>query len=87
MVKYLLILFAVFSVIAAVAAVKDKRAAVRGGKRVPEARLLVFGLLGGAAAEFVVMAAIRHKTGKMRFMIGLPMMFLLHFALFLILAK
>ncbi len=87
MAKYLLIPLAVFSVIGAAAAVKDKSAAVRGKTRVPEARLLIYGLLGGAAAEFIVMAAIRHKTGKKKFMIGLPLMFLLHFALFLILIK
>ncbi|MBQ3900269.1 MAG: DUF1294 domain-containing protein [Clostridia bacterium] len=84
--KYLLIPLAVFSVIGAAAAVKDKRAAVRGERRVPEARLLLYGLLGGAAAEFIVMAAIRHKTRKKKFMIGLPVVALLHFALFLVLA-
>lgn len=85
--KYLLIPLAVFSVIGAAAAAKDKRAAVRGERRVPEARLLLYGLLGGAAAEFIAMAAIRHKTRKKRFMIGLPLMFLLHFALFLLLFR
>lgn len=83
--KYLLIPLAVFSVIGAVAAVKDKRAAERGKTRVPETRLMAYGLLGGAAVEFVVMAAIRHKTRKKKFMIGLPVVALLHFALFLVL--
>ncbi len=84
--KYLLIPLAVFSVIGAAAAVKDKSAAVRGERRVPEARLMAYGLLGGAAVEFVVMAARRHKTRKKKFMIGLPVVALLHFALFLVLA-
>ena len=85
--KYLLIPLAVFSVIGAAAAVKDKSAAVRGERRVPEARLLLWGLLGGAAAEFIVMAAIRHKTRKKRFMLGLPLMAAAHFILFLFLIK
>jgi uncharacterized membrane protein YsdA (DUF1294 family) len=87
MAKYLLIPLAVFSVIGAAAAVKDKSAAVRGKTRVPEVRLMAYGLLGGAAVMFVVMAAIRHKTGKKKFMIGLPVIVLLHFALFLFLIK
>ena len=85
--KYLLIPLAIFSVIGAAAAVKDKSAAVRGERRVPEARLLLYGLLGGAASEFIVMAVIRHKTRKKRFMLGLPLMAAAHFILFLFLIK
>ena len=85
--KYLLIPLVLFSVLGSAAAVKDKNAAVRGAERVPEARLLLYGLLGGAAAEFAVMAAIRHKTRKKRFMLGLPLMAAAHFILFLFLIK
>ena len=85
--KYLLIPLAVFSVIGAAAAVKDKSAAVRGERRVPEARFLLYGLLGGAAAGLFVRDAIRLKTRKKRFMLGLPLMAAAHLILFLFLIK
>lgn len=42
----------------------DKRAAVRGGWRIPEASLLLGGFLGGTPAALTAQRRFRHKTRK-----------------------
>ncbi|MGN0636860.1 MAG: DUF1294 domain-containing protein [Huintestinicola sp.] len=51
----------------------DKRLARDGGRRIPEKKLFGAALLGGAAAMYITMRIIRHKTLHKRFMIGLPL--------------
>lgn len=70
------------SLITAGLTVYDKIAAKsRPKNRVPENTLLYLGVLGGALAEYVVMLLIRHKTKHKKFMIGLPVIFLLQGAI------
>ena len=70
------------SAVAAALAGYDKFAAkALPRRRVREAVLLLAGALGGAAAEFVLMKLIHHKTRRKKFMVGLPLMALLHAAL------
>lgn len=45
----------------------DKAAARRGARRVPESRLLLLGLLGGAPGALAGMLLFRHKTRQFRF--------------------
>lgn len=70
----LLILSAVMSVNAVLMTVYDKRAAIRHERRIPEKTLLTAGALFGAAAMFLTMILIRHKTCHSMFMVGLPLM-------------
>lgn len=58
----------------------DKVFAKKKMRRVPEITLFTLALLGGAAAEYAVMKAIRHKTLHKRFMLGLPAIILLQTA-------
>ena len=75
---YLLII----SAFAVIITVYDKIAAKKLPRhRVPEKTLMFIGFLGGAAAEFVTMKLIRHKTRHRKFMLGLPAMTVLHAAL------
>lgn len=69
---------AVISLTAIVVTVKDKLAAKGGHRRTPEATLLWIGFFGGAGAMLLTMKLIRHKTRKPKFMIGLPLMLVLH---------
>ena len=52
----------------------DKGCARRGKWRVPERTLFVFAVFGGAAAMWLTMMFVRHKTRRPRFMVGLPLL-------------
>ena len=47
----------------------DKRAAIRGERRTPEATLLMAGFLGGTIAALAAQMQLRHKTRKRSFQI------------------
>ncbi len=73
--------FAAFSALAVILTVYDKRAAkTRPRHRIRERTLLAVGFLGGAAAMLCTMLLIRHKTQHRKFMLGLPLMLILHTA-------
>lgn len=55
----------------------DKRRARRKMWRVPEAVLLLFGLLGGSIGAGLAMHFLRHKTQHKKFTIGVPLIFIL----------
>ena len=83
MLEYFLIYILIISVITAVVTFYDKKASVKFPRhRVSEAMLFLLALIGGAVAEYAVMKKIRHKTKHKSFMIGLPVIILLHIALF-----
>lgn len=73
--------WALISLFAVCATLWDKRAARRHRRRVPEATLLLLAVLGGGVCMYITMKAIRHKTLHKKFMIGLPLIILLHGAL------
>ena len=59
----------------------DKRKAVRGAYRIPEATLFAIALIGGALGSTIGMHVFRHKTKHWYFVIGMPIIFLLHLLL------
>jgi len=78
--KIFLIYTALASLIAVGLTVYDKIAAkLRPKDRIPEATLMLAGVLGGACAMLVTMIIIRHKTQHAKFMIGLPAIILAQF--------
>jgi len=60
---------AVASIAGAVLAVHDKGRARRGGRRIPEAALLLVALLGGWPGGLAAFLAVRHKTRKPAFLL------------------
>lgn len=55
----------------------DKRRARRGGWRVPEKTLFLWGILGGSLGGLLGMHVLRHKTRHAKFVWGFPLIFLL----------
>ncbi len=84
-IHFILIYWAVISLVSVIITIKDKRAAVNHKWRVPEATLMLLGFLGGAEAMLLTMKIIRHKTKHLKFMLGLPAEIILHIALILFL--
>ena len=79
--EHLLYYFIAINLVSVAVAAADKGMAVLHRRRVPESTLMLLGFLGGALGMWIVMKIIRHKTRKAKFMIGLPLMILLHMAL------
>lgn len=70
----------IISTVAVWLTAKDKYAACHKRRRVAENSLLAVALLGGSAAMFLTMQIIRHKTKKAKFMLGIPLLFVLQVA-------
>ena len=74
------------NVLCAVLFAVDKYRAQHGQRRISEKALLGLSLAGGALGGLVAMRAVRHKTRKPAFYIGLPVMVAVHVALLCALA-
>lgn len=81
---FVLLYFFVISLIAVVLCIVDKRNARRRKRRISEKTLFAVAICGGAAAMYITMLKIRHKTLHKRFMIGLPLIILFQAAIILI---
>ena len=60
----------------------DKHNARTYRKRIKENSLLGICAIGGSAGGLVGMYLLRHKTKHRRFMVGIPLMFVAHVAIF-----
>ena len=78
--KYFLIYLAVVSLIAVIITISDKSRAKKHKRRIAEKTLFGTAILGGSAAMYLTMLAIRHKTKHKRFMIGLPLIMIVQAA-------
>ncbi|MBE6094488.1 MAG: DUF1294 domain-containing protein [Schwartzia succinivorans] len=58
----------------------DKLSAKQGWQRVPEKILLLLALLGGSVGAMAAMTFFRHKTRHLKFIYGVPMIFVLQIA-------
>ncbi len=70
--KYFIIHLVIINLIAFLAMYIDKRRAKYGEWRIKEHTLFILALLGGSIGAIVGMYTFRHKTKKMRFVIGFP---------------
>ncbi len=70
---YLLII----NIIALLAMYIDKRKAKKGKIRIPEKTLFILVALGGGIGGIIGMYVFRHKTKKVRFIVGFPLILIL----------
>ncbi len=59
----------------------DKRKAIKGAYRIPEATLFCVALLGGSLGTTLGMNLFRHKTKHWYFVVGMPLIFFVQLAL------
>ena len=59
----------------------DKRKARKGSWRIPEKTLFIITALGGGIGTIAGMYTFRHKTQKLNFVIGLPLITILEIIL------
>lgn len=76
--KYILIYLSAVSLFAVITCIADKIFAIKGMWRISEKMLFTVSAIGGAAAMYITMLLIRHKTKHKRFMIGLPLIIAVH---------
>ncbi|MEA4854209.1 MAG: DUF1294 domain-containing protein [Christensenella sp.] len=71
--RYIFFYFIIMNIIAFAVCGCDKRAAVRGKRRVPEKALVLLIALGGAYGFLIGMPCFRHKTRKWKFRLLTPL--------------
>lgn len=75
----LIALFVVMSIVAIIVTCRDKRASKSDPRhRVPEGTLMLIAFFFGGLAMYITMKLIRHKTKHAKFMVGIPLIILLH---------
>ncbi|MCH5298333.1 MAG: DUF1294 domain-containing protein [Ruminococcus sp.] len=65
--------FIIISIVAVIITCYDKHCAIYDRWRIKERTLLIVSALGGGIAMYVTMQLIRHKTKKLKFMLGIPL--------------
>ncbi len=75
-----MVYLAVTNIVAIILTVSDKRRAERHKRRVPESVLLLWAALSGCIVMYITMRIVHHKTRKPKFMIGIPIIFVLECA-------
>ncbi len=76
----LLCIMIIMSIILFLTMAVDKRRAVKGRYRVPERRLFILAILGGAIGGWGGMYAFHHKTRHLKFVICFPLFAILQLA-------
>lgn len=77
-IPFVLIYFILINLLSVVICILDKRRAIKHGQRVSEKNLFLLSVLGGSFLMYITMLIIRHKTQKAKFMIGLPLIIVVH---------
>ena len=76
--NYLWVYLAAVNVVAFIMCVVDKRAAIKGQRRISEKALFTISIIGGAAGMLVGMLLVRHKTKHKSFMVFVPLLIVVH---------
>ena len=79
--KYVIIYLVVINLFGFLAMFIDKHKAKRGAWRIPEKTLFIITLLGGGFGTIAGMYLFRHKTKKLYFTIGFPVILITEIAL------
>lgn len=56
----------------------DKLKAIKKKEKISEKALILIGILGGSIGSLIGMNLFRHKTKKLKFIISLPLILIIH---------
>ncbi len=76
-IRNITIYLVIINIIALLAMYIDKRRAKKGKRRIPEKTLFILVALGGGIGGIIGMYVFRHKTKKVRFIVGFPLILIL----------
>lgn len=76
--RWLIYYVSVINVVSFLVYSLDKWKAKTGRWRIPERTLLLLALAGGSAGALAAMLMFRHKTKKVKFVISIPVMLVIH---------
>lgn len=79
--KNIIIYLVVINIVGFLAMFIDKEKAKRGAWRIPEKTLFLLTLLGGGIGTIAGMYLFRHKTKKLKFTVGFPVILITEVAL------
>ena len=77
--KYYLIYFLLINAISFILALADKNRAIKDKRRISERTLLLSAAVGGGVGLLLGLLLSNHKTRKNKFMIGVPVIIVMHF--------
>ena len=79
--KNIIIYFLIINIIAFLAMFIDKKRAEKGEWRIKESTLLILAIIGGSIGAIAGMYLFRHKTKKLKFTVGFPVILITQIAL------
>ena len=79
---YLFIYLIAINIITFLSFVIDKKRSQKNKWRIPESRLLFLALIGGSLGGLTAMILARHKTKKLKFIVGIPLLLLVNIYVF-----
>ncbi len=77
--KYYLIYLLLINIIGFILALSDKNRAIKKKQRIRERTLIGFAIFGGGVGLLLAMLIANHKTRKIKFMVGVPVITVIHF--------
>lgn len=80
--KFLILYLVILNVAGLLFMLSDKIKAQQGAWRIPEATLMTVAALGGSFGSFLGMQLFRHKTRHAKFVIGIPVLMVIHVVFF-----
>lgn len=81
MLKYFLLYILIMNIAGLAVMGTDKSRAMRHAWRIPETTIFLVSLLGGSLGTWAGMYLFRHKTKHWYFVVGMPVIFIIHTAL------
>lgn len=83
--KYLYAYLVIINALGFLLMLIDKEKAKKGAWRIPERTLMLVAAVGGSLGAMIGMRLFRHKTKHLKFLIGIPVLLVLHIILLMFL--